>query len=124
MSNAAIKLIYDSVKDRTEMTLEQFANALKDWEFIELKQDGKVFGVVMKKENELHVSFDGVPKFSIRKFIKDTIGKVIENYGFAVTSVTKGNEKGLEFCKRFGYVQTSEDATKIYMKCDRCNYVR
>lgn len=123
MSDKAISLIYNSVKDRTEVSLEQFANALKDWELIELMQDNKLFGVVMKKENELHVSFDGVPKFSIRKYIKQTIGKVIDNYGFAITSVTKGNEKGLKFCKRFGYVQIGEDATKIYMKCDRCNYV-
>jgi len=124
MSNRAINLIYNTVKDRLSITAEQFAEALQGWEFVELEHDDKLFGVVMIKDNELHVSFDGVPKFSIRKHIKRTIGQVIEKYGHAVTSVTKGNEKGLNFCKRFGFVEIDEDSSKIYMKCDRCNYVR
>ena len=123
MINRAITLIYNSVKYRVDLTLEQFAEALKDWNFVELEHDGKLYGVVMIKDNELHVSFDGVPKFSIRKHIKETIGKVIEKYGYAVTVVTKGNEKGLNFCKRFGFVVVNEDQSNIYMKCDRCHYV-
>jgi len=124
MSNRAISLIYNSVKNRLNITFDQFAEALKDWDFVELEHNNKLFGVVMIKDNELHVSFDGIPKFSIRKHIKETIGKVIEKYGFAITSVTKGNEKGLNFCKRFGFVVVNEDSSKIHMKCDRCNYVR
>ena len=123
MINRAITLIYNSVKDRVDLTLEQFAEALKDWNFVELEHDGKLYGVVMIKDNELHVSFDGVPKFSIRKHIKETIGKVIEKYGYAVTVVNKVNEKGLNFCKRFGFVVVNEDQSNIYMKCDRCHYV-
>jgi len=123
MINRAIILIYNSVKNRLDITLEQFAEALKDWDFVELEHDGQLFGVVMIKDNELHVSFDGVPKFSIRKHIKETIGKVIQKYGYAVTVVTKGNKKGLNFCKRFGFVVINEDQSNIYMKCDRCHYV-
>ena len=123
MINRAITLIYNSVKDRVDLTLEQFAEALKDWNFVELEHDGKLYGVVMIKDNELHVSFDGVPKFSIRRYLKETIGKVIENYGYAVTSITKNNEKELNFCKRFGFVIVSETQDQIYMKCDRCKYV-
>ena len=124
MSSRAINLIYKTVKDRLNITAEQFAEALKDWEFVELEHDDKLFGVVMIKDNELHVSFDSVPKVSIRKHIKRTIGQVIEKYGHAVTTVTKGNEKGLNFCKRFGFFIIDEEQGKIYMKCDRCNYVR
>lgn len=121
--NRAINLIYNSVKDRTDMSLEQFAEAIKDWDFVELEHNNNLYGVVMIKDNELHVSFDGIPKFSIRKHIKETIGKVIEKYGYAITSVSKGNEKGLNFCNRFGFVKVNEDQSNIYMKCDRCNYV-
>lgn len=121
---SGVEIIYESVKDRLPMTLEQFKEALKDWEFIELFEDGKPFGAVMIKETEIHVGFLKVPTVSIRRYIKETIGKVIDKYGFATTSVTKNNEKGLKFCKRFGYIPVNEDDTKIYMKCDRCNYVR
>jgi hypothetical protein len=123
MINRAIILIYNSIKHRTDMTLEQFAEALKDWNFVELENNDKLFGVIMIKGNELHISLDGIPKFSIRRYLKETIGKVIQNYGYAVTTVTKGNEKGLNFCKRFGFVVVNEDQSKIYMKCDRCKYV-
>ena len=123
MSSRAINLIYKTVKDRLNITAEQFAEALKDWEFVELEHDDKLFGVVMIKDNELHVSFDGIPKFSIRKHLRKTIGQVIKKYGSAVTAVLKGNEKGLNFCKRLGFVVISEDSSKIHMKCDRCNYV-
>lgn len=124
MSNRAINLIYKTVKNRLNITADEFAEALNGWEFVELEHQSKLFGVIMIKENELHISLDGIPKFSIRKHLKNTIGQVIKNYGFAITTVSKGNEKGLSFCKRMGFVITNEDSTKIHMKCDRCKYVR
>jgi len=123
MIKPVVNLAYNSVKDRIDLTLEEFAEVLKDWEFVELKHDEKLFGVIIIKDNELHISLDGVPKFSIRRYLKETIGKVIENYGYAVTSITKNNEKELNFCKRFGFVIVSETQDQIYMKCDRCKYV-
>jgi hypothetical protein len=123
MSSKAVNAIYNSVKERLPLNKEQFIEALKDWEFIELYDKNELFGAVMVKEHELHVGFTKTPTMSIRRYIKNTLGNVINKYGFATTSVTKGNEKGLNFCKRFGYQITSEDKDRIYMKCDRCNYV-
>ena len=123
MSNIAINAIYESVKERLPISKEQFVEALKDWKFVELYDKDELFGAVMIKDNDLHVGFTKTPSMSIRRYIKQTIGKVINEYGYATTSVTKGNEKGLNFCKRFGYQIISEDKDRIYMKSNRCNYV-
>ena len=124
MQEKAVDLLYESVKDRLSIDKQQFKDVLKDWELVELMQDDNLIGVVMIKGNELHVSFKGVPKSSIRRHIKATMGEVMKKYGYVVTLVSKGNDKGLDFCKRFGYYITGEDSDKIYMRCDRSNYVR
>jgi hypothetical protein len=124
MQEKAVDLLYESVKDRLNIDKQQFKDVLKDWELVELMQDDNLIGVVMIKGNELHVSFKGVPKSSIRRHIKATMGEVMKKYGYVVTLVSKGNDKGLDFCKRFGYYITGEDSDKIYMRCDRSNYVR
>jgi len=123
MSNRALESIYQSVKARLNLTLDEFAEALKGWEFIELTEQNELIGAVMIKDNELHVGYSKKPTASIRGHIKKTLMELIEKYGSAVTSVTKENEKGLKFCKRIGFEVVGEDQSKIYMKCDRCNYV-
>jgi hypothetical protein len=123
MSSKAINAIYNSVKDRLSITEEQFAEAMKDWEFVELTHGDEVIGAVMIKGNELHVGYSTKPNFSIRKHIKLTLKKLIDLYGEAVTTVNSSNERGLNFCKRLGFVVMSENEGQIIMKCDRCNYV-
>lgn len=124
MSNLAINVIYQSVKNRLNITVEEFAEALKDWEFVELTEKDEVIGAVMIKDNELHVGYAKKPTASIKGHIKKTLSQLIDKYGSAVTTVTKGNDRGLNFCKRLGFVVINEDSSKIHMKCDRCNYVR
>ena len=123
MSDRAIESIYQSVKERLHLTFDEFKEALKDWDFVELTEQDQLIGAVMIKDNELHVGYSQKPTASIRGHIKKTLSELIEKYGSAVTSVTKGNEKGLKFCKRIGFEIVGEDQGKIYMKCDRCNYV-
>ena len=123
MSNKAINAIYLSIKDRLKITPEQFAEAMQDWEFVELKEGNDVIGAVMVKENELHIGYSKKPKFSIRKHLKDTLRKTIDLYGYATTTVMKSNKKGINFCKRLGFVIEKEDQDRLYLKCDRCNYV-
>jgi RimJ/RimL family protein N-acetyltransferase len=123
MSNKAINAIYLSIKDRLNITPEQFAEAMQDWEFVELKEGDDVIGAVMVKENELHIGYSKKPKFSIRKHLRDTLRKTIDLYGSARTTVMKRNEKGINFCKRLGFEVEKEDQDRLYLKCDRCNYV-
>jgi len=123
MSNKAINAIYELLKDRLKVTPEQFAEAMQDWEFVELKEGNDVIGAVMVKKNELHIGYSKKPKFTIRKHLRDKLRKTIDLYGCAVTTVMKSNENGLKFCKRLGFEIEKEDQDKFYLKCDRCNYV-
>lgn len=119
----AIKIIYESVKGRLPITYEQFEEALKDWEFVELTENGQLIGAVMIKGNELHVGYGTKPTASIRGHIKKTLKNLIDKYGHAVTTVQKSNEKGLNFCKRLGFIVLNEENGKILLRCDRSKYV-
>ena len=123
MSSKAINAIYLSIKDKLNITEEQYAEIMKDWDFVELTQNNEVVGAVIIKGNELHVGYSKKPTFSIRKHIKETLKRLIDLYGCAITTVMKSNEKGLKFCKRLGFEIEKEDQDKFYLKCDRCNYV-
>lgn len=123
MSNKAISIIYESVKSRLPITLEQFEEALKDWDFVELTENGELIGAVMIKGNELHVGYGKKPTASIRGHIKKTLKTLLDKYGYAVTMVQKENERGLNFCKRLGFIVLNEEKGKILLRCDRSKYV-
>jgi RimJ/RimL family protein N-acetyltransferase len=120
---AALSMIYSSVKDRLSIPFEKFESAMKTWEVTPLKEQGWIIGGVLQKENEIHVGYGLKPCFSIRGHIKDTLKKMLDKYGSVVTSVMEENKKGINFCKRLGFVEFKQEKGKIYLKCDRCNYV-
>lgn len=121
--DAALMMLFRSVQDRLTIDFLTFADALKEWEVVPLSQNDEIIGGVLIKENELHIGYGKQPKGSILPHLKKTLQKVMEKYGFAVTSVEKSNIKGLNFCKRLGFVELSEDSVKILLRCDRSNYV-
>lgn len=121
--DAALMMLFKSVQNRLTIDFLTFADALKEWEIVPLSQNDEIIGGVLIKENELHIGYGKQPKGSILPHLKKTLQKVMEKYGFAVTSVEKSNIKGLNFCKRLGFVELSEDSVKILLRCDRSNYV-
>lgn len=120
---AALSMVYESVKDRLNMEFKQFEIAMKDWEVTPLQEKGWIIGGVLQKENEIHVGYGLKPSSSIRGHIKATLKKIIDQYGSAITSVMEENKKGINFCKRLGFIEIKQEKGKIYLKCDRCNYV-
>jgi uncharacterized protein YwqG len=120
---AALSMIYSSVKDRLDMEFEQFEVVMKDWQVTPLQEQGSIIGGVLQKENEIHVGYGLKPSSSIRGHIKATLKKIIDQYGSAITSVMEENKKGINFCKRLGFIEFKQEKGKIYLKCDRCNYV-
>ena len=120
---AALSMIYSSVKDRLNMPFYSFETALKDWEVTPLKEQGWIIGGVLSKENEVHIGYGLKPSSSIRGHLKATLKKVLDQYGSAITSVMQENIKGINFCKRLGFIEFKQEKGKIYLKCDRCNYV-
>jgi RimJ/RimL family protein N-acetyltransferase len=119
----AIKMIYESVKDRLNMPFEDFYQIMSDWDITPLKQKDVIIGGVLAKENEVHIGYGIKPTFSIRGHLRETLKKVIDKYGYAVTSVMQENQKGINFCKRLGFIEIKQEQGKIYLKCDRCSYV-
>jgi hypothetical protein len=120
---AALFMIFESVKDRLNLSFVDFENALKDWKVTPLEEQGWIIGGVIAKENEVHIGYGIKPLSSIRGHLKVTLKKILDQYGSAITSVMEENKKGINFCKRLGFVEFKQEKGKIYLKCDRCNYV-
>lgn len=116
-------MIYKSVENRLPVGFDEFSETLKDWEIIPVVQRGRLFGGVMVKGNEIHVGFAEKPTASIRGNIKEVLKPLFKKHGFVVTTVAKDNISGLNFCKRLGFVETSQDSDKILLKCDGSHYV-
>jgi hypothetical protein len=118
----AVLMVYESVKQRLPINFSQFQEALKDWEFVPLTENGQIIGAVMLKGNEIHVGYGKKPRASIKKHIKQTLNNLLDKYGEVVTSVQKGNDRGLAFCKRLNFIQIGQENDKILLKCERSKY--
>ena len=119
----SLAVLYESVKSRLNLSFDEFADSLKDWQIVPLMQRQELIGAVMLKRNEIHVGYLEKPKASIILHIKQTLADIIKRFGSAITTVDSKNEKGLNFCKRWGFVTTETHGGLVYMKCERCNYV-
>ena len=119
----AIYMVYESVKSRLPLNFAQFKEATNNWEFTPLKENGEVIGAVMAKDNELHIGYGKKPQSSILRHIRKPLKMAFEKYGYVVTSVMKDNKKGLNFCKRIGFIVFNEENDKILLRCDRSKYV-
>jgi hypothetical protein len=95
---------------------------LTSWSVVPLYENGRVIGGVLAKDNELHVGYGEKPRASIRPYIKEILGGVIDKYGCAVTTVQADNPAGLRFCERLGFVKLSEENGTIRLRCDRSNF--
>ena len=122
MTEQAMQMVYQSVNKRIGCSFEQFKDALKDWAFIPLTENGEVIGAVMQKGNELHIGYGKKAKSSILRHIRKPLRDAITNYGFAETSVMANNPAGLKFCKRLNFVEIGRDSGRILLRCDRSKY--
>jgi len=121
--DTTIKLVYKSVRGRAPFALEEFVQMLRSWEVVPLYENGQIIGGVLAKDNEVHVGYGEKPKASIRPYIKEILGGVIDKYGYAVTKVQADNSTGLRFCERLGFVKYGEEGGTIRLRCDRSAYL-
>ena len=119
----AVEMLYESVKTKLSISKEIFEITLKDWEIIPLFRNNEVIGAVLIKGNEIHVGYGKPCGASMRLHIKQTLKKIIEKYGYAITYVMNDNINGLNFCKRLGFIELSKDSVKILLRCDGSKYV-
>jgi hypothetical protein len=116
-------MIYESVKDRLNIGLVGYIEAVRDWDVVPLTEQGEIIGGVLSKGNELHVGYGKKPRASIRPFVKQILGGALDKYGYVVTSVMAENKAGLRFCERLGFVKYGEEGGTIRLRCDRSNYL-
>jgi hypothetical protein len=119
----AVVMVYASIKDRVPYEQDVFIAAVKDWDVTPLVEQGEVIGGVIAKGNELHVGYGRKPRASIKSHIKKTLNELIAKYGCAVTLINADNKAGVKFCERLGFVKLSEKDGKIWLKCNRSNYL-
>ena len=119
----ALMSIYESIKSRATFDFDEFQRRLADWDVVPLKQADKVIGGVLIKGNEVHIGYGDRPMGTILRHLKATLGKLLSDFGSAVTVVDAANEKGLRFCLRLGFDVVERKNDKFYLKCLRCKYV-
>jgi hypothetical protein len=119
----ALISIYESVKSRATFGFDEFERRLAEWDVVPLTQGDKIIGGVLIKGNELHVGYADRPTGTILRHIKMTLGKLLKEFGSAVTVVSAANERGLQFCLRLGFNVAERKNDNIYLTCVRCRYV-
>jgi hypothetical protein len=119
----AMLMVYLSIKDRVNIGLVEYLEAVKDWVVVPLTESGRVIGGVLQKGNEVHIGYGERPKASIRAHLRATLSRVINEHGCALTQVRAENLAGLRFCERLGFVKLSAYDGKILLRCDRSNYL-
>ena len=115
--------VYESIKSRVAFDFDEFQRRLTKWEVVPLRQAEQVIGGVLIRDNELHIGYKHRPTASILPHIKATLGKLLTQFGSAITMVDETNENGLRFCQRLGFEITEHKNGRIYLKCQRCKYV-
>lgn len=120
--NDVLAMVYASVRNRTGMGFEAYAEAVKGYDVLPILEGQELIGGVLLKRNELHVGCIKKPKASARRYIREYLNKVLDIYGFAITSVQTQNSVGMRFCQRLGFVKVSEDNGICFLRCDRSNY--
>jgi hypothetical protein len=120
---AAKEMLYQSVKDRLTISCSEYINAIKNWEIVPLKRQNEVIGAVLIKGNEVHIGYGKPAGAALKAHLRLTLKKLLDKYGYVVTYVQNDNLKGLNFCKRLGFIELSQDSVKIFLRCDGSKYV-
>jgi len=104
-SNRHLRDAYLSAKDRFDLTEEEFLKAVESWEVYPVKG-----GAVLIKGEQIHACVlpEAFGRWVTKKAIRETLGKVLEEHGRAVTSVKLGNVVGERFVARLGFQKIEE----------------
>jgi hypothetical protein len=121
LRDQALVSVYKSVKDRLPDSIGavDFIKSMDDWDVVPLTENGQVIGGVITKGAELHVGYYPKPTRSIRRHIRETLGAILEQYGFAETTVMRDNVAGLRFCERLGFYPVHEGIEKVTLRCEK-----
>jgi uncharacterized protein YuzE len=116
-----IDALFESTKHL--ISYKDFVEFMQDWTIFDISENGNVIGGLAVKNDEVHINFVQPPKASIRKYLKISLGQVLNKYGHAFTSISENNHKALKWCIRLGFVVTKQENGVIFLRCDSCKYV-
>jgi GNAT superfamily N-acetyltransferase len=115
------EFVYNAISYRLEVPKEEFLERLKEWTLTPIEMNGEVAAVVMVKDSEIHVaaSEEYRGKWLSRSVIKRTLGKIIEDYGMAVTRTEYDNAPARAFVERLGFVPDT-----VFYRLDTLKHVK
>lgn len=101
---------YEALKPRLPLSFDDFCKVFEPFEIVGVKG-----GAVMIRGNEVHVAVvkSAEGKWISRRLIRTVLGKLIDRYGVAVTTVMKDNERGQKFVERLGFKKVKEEQGTI-----------
>lgn len=103
-------------------TKEQYLSSVRCFDKHRIETKGKLVGVVLTCGSEIHLACDDEIK-GTRRLLREYLGALIEQYGYATTSVPKGRKKSQAFVARLGFKAIYEDALDIHYKIERMHHV-
>ena len=99
-----------ALSERVDVTPMQLAEALADWRLVALKDGETPVGMIMGKDNEIHIAV--VPAYRgywySRRLYAQIIGPILRQFGRMKTSVCADNIAGQIFVERFGFSKSGE----------------
>lgn len=114
------QLVYDKIKTRINLSLEEFLFHTIDWEFIPCYHKDKLKAIVMRKNKEVHIiSFSSLS--SVRSFIKEILKSTFRKFGGVITVVSNEYSIGHKLANLLNFEQVSKDNNHTLYKLRRDN---
>ncbi len=119
--------IYDlneEVMQKAGISDEDYAVAMDGWEVIPVYDKEEIIGGVLINGSEIHVDICRTPAGTARGMIRQTLNKIIDEYGFAETYIINTNKIAKRWCERLGFVEVMvyEDKNVSHLKCFKAKY--
>lgn len=83
-----------------------------------VRKSGRLVGAIITKGPEIHCG--GIERgWLTRKAIRQTLGKLLDRYGHALTAVRCDNQAGQVFVERLGFEYTHSDGVVDFYRMQR-----
>jgi len=115
-------LLWSQVSGFLFCTKDEYLQALSSFTKHAVVRDGVLIGVVLTRNNEIHVAWTH-GESGTRSLLRKHLGGLIERYGHAVTRVPIWRTASQDFVARLGFVESGRDANDIYYRIERMNHV-
>ena len=113
--------IYASVRERTQLSWDEFQRAAREFRVVPVTAEGHVIGGIMIRGNELHIGCTERPRGAAMRKYLGILRETINEFGCALTSVAPGCT-AISQLRRLGFEQIGEFDGSAIMLCKRSAY--